>query len=94
MMQPLSMTGLVFGAMAASALATTYPSLSHALLLMLCVSDVLAPWMMRSVLRGMREVALTPVQPIVMRPNHSGLQTQSSLLPRRVDTHVDIQAVG
>ncbi|MGA8513607.1 MAG: hypothetical protein WB821_02390 [Burkholderiaceae bacterium] len=95
MMQPMSMTGLVFGAMAASALTTTYPPLSHALLLMLCVSDVLAPWVMRSVLRGMREVALTPVQPIVMRPNnHSGLHTQSSLQPRRVDTHVDIHAVG
>jgi hypothetical protein len=94
MMQPLSMTGLVFGAMAASALATTYAPLSHALLLMLCVSDVLAPWVMRSVLRGMREVAMAPVPPIPLRPDHSGLVTQSSVMPRRVDTYTDINAVG
>jgi Kef-type K+ transport system membrane component KefB len=94
MLQPLSMTGLVFAAMAASALASTYPPLAHAVLLMLCLSDVLAPWLMRSVLRGMREVAPAPVQPISLRSYHSGLHTQSSLLPRRVDTHSDIQAVG
>jgi Kef-type K+ transport system membrane component KefB len=93
MLQPLSMTGLVFAAMAASALASSYPPLAHAVLLMLCVSDVLAPWLMRSVLRGMREVAAAP-QPIVLHANHSGLHTQSSLVPRRVDTHADIQAVG
>lgn len=94
MMQPLSMTGLVFAAMAASALASSYAPLSHALLLMLCVSDVLAPWVMRSVLRGMREVALAPVPPIPLRPGHSGLHTQSSLMPRQVDTYADIHAVG
>jgi Kef-type K+ transport system membrane component KefB len=94
MLQPLSMTGLVFAAMAASALATTYPPLAHAVLLMLCVSDVLAPWLMRSVLRGMREVAPAPAQPIRLHANHSGLHTQSSLVPRRVDTYADIQAVG
>ncbi len=93
MLQPLSMTGLVFTAMAASALASTYPPLAHALLLMLCASDLLAPWLMRSVLRAMREVAAAP-QTITLHANYSGLHTQSSLVPRRVDTHVDIQAVG
>jgi hypothetical protein len=90
MLQPLSMTGLVFWAMAAGALATPYASLSHAVLLMLCLSDVLAPWMMRAVLRGMREVAPGPVQPIATPTDYSGLQTQSSVHTLRVDTHAEL----
>ncbi len=90
MLQPLSMTGLVFWAMAASALAGPYASLSHAVLLMLCISDVLAPWMMRSVLRGMREVEPGPVQPVTAPADYSGLQTQSSVYALRVDTHAEL----
>lgn len=90
MLQPLSMTGLVFWAMAASALATPYASLSHAVLLMLCISDVLAPWMMRAVLRGMREVEPGPVQPVNAPTDYSGLQTQSSVYALRVDTHAEL----
>jgi hypothetical protein len=92
-LQPLSMTGLVFWAMAATALTTLHPApymhLSHALLLMLCVSDVLAPWMMRGVLRRLREVAASPAQPAA-RPTHSALHTHSSLHTRQVDTNADI----
>ncbi len=90
MLQPLSMTGLVFWAMAASALATPYASLSHAVLLMLCISDVLAPWMMRAVLRGMREVEPGPVQVVLSPSDYSGLQTQSSVHALRVDTHAQV----
>ena len=94
MLQPMSMTGLVFWAMAASVLATPYAMLSHAVLLVLCVSDVIAPWVMRAVLRDMREVAPAPVVITNLAPlDHSGLQTQTSLQPRRVDTHIDIQPV-
>ncbi len=94
MLQPLSMTGLVFWAIAASSLAPPYAMLSHAVLLMLCASDVLAPWVMRAVLRSMREVAPAPLVISSLAPlDSSGLQTQSSLVPRRVDTHVDIQMV-
>lgn len=93
MLQPLSMTGLVFWVMAAGALAAPYASLSHALLLMLCVSDVLGPWIMRSVLRDMREVAPAPVVISNLVPlDSSGMQTQSSTQSRRVDTHVDLPA--
>ncbi len=94
MLQPMSMTGLVFWAMAASILAGPYAMLSHAMLLVLCISDVIAPWVMRSVLRDMREVAPAPVVITHLAPlDHSGLQTQTSLQSRRVDTHVDIQPV-
>jgi Kef-type K+ transport system membrane component KefB len=93
MLQPLSMTGLVFWALAAAALATPYASLSHALLLMLCVSDVLAPWMMRAVLRSMREVA--PDAHVVAAPSEvAGLNTQSSLHTMRIDTHADLRHGG
>jgi hypothetical protein len=97
MLQPLSMTGLVFWAMAASALAAPYVALSHAVLLMLCVSDVLAPWMMRAVLRSMREVAPEPVQPTLTKPDgngnavNSGLNTQSSMSLQRIDTLSDLR---
>ncbi len=90
MLQPLSMTGLVFWAMAANALASPYTQLSHALLMLLCASDVLAPWMMRAVLRGMREVEPGPVPPAVAPTDYSGLQTQSSVNTLRVDTHADL----
>ena len=90
MLQPLSMTGLVFWAMAANALAAPYASLSHAVLLMLCVSDALAPWMMRAVLRAMREVAPGPAQPVAAPADYSGLQTQSSMGMLRIDTHADL----
>jgi hypothetical protein len=94
MLQPMSMTGLVFWAMAASVLAAPYAMLSHAMLLVLCISDVFAPWVMRSVLRDMREVAPAPVVITNLAPlDHSGLQTQTSVQSRRVDTHVDIQPV-
>jgi hypothetical protein len=94
MLQPMSMTGLVFWAMAASVLAGPYAMLSHAMLLVLCISDVIAPWVMRSVLRDMREVASAPVVITNLAPlDHSGLQTQTSVQSRRVDTHVDIQPV-
>jgi hypothetical protein len=96
MLQPLSMTGLVFWAMAASALAAPYAMLSHAILLMLCASDVLAPWLMRAVLRGMREVEsaplLTAAVPPDMRWTPSGLNTQSSVQAQRVDTHAPQRA--
>jgi Kef-type K+ transport system membrane component KefB len=94
MLQPLSMTGLVFWAMAASTLSAPHAMLSHAVLLMLCVSDLVTPWIMRSVLRDMREVLPDPVviNPL-SPPDNSGLQTQSSILPRRVDTHIDIHAM-
>jgi Kef-type K+ transport system membrane component KefB len=94
MMQPMSMTGLVFWALAASALATPYAMLSHALLLMLCLSDILAPWMMRTVLRSMREVAPAPVQPMAVKLDSPGLNTQSSTQSRRVDTHADLHPVS
>ncbi len=90
MLQPLSMTGLVFWAMAASALAAPYANLSHAVLLLLCISDVLAPWMMRAVLRSMREVEPGPVQPVAAPTDYSGLQTQSSVHALRVDTHAEL----
>jgi hypothetical protein len=94
MLQPMSMTGLVFWAMAASVLAAPYAMLSHAMLLVLCISDVIAPWIMRAVLRDMREVAAAPVVITNLAPlDHSGLQTQTSVQSRRVDTHVDIQPV-
>jgi Kef-type K+ transport system membrane component KefB len=91
-LQPLSMTGLVFWSMAATALTTLHPApymhLSHALLLMLCLSDLLAPWLMRGVLRRLREVTAQPAAPAV-RPAHSALHTHSSLAPNRVDTAAD-----
>jgi hypothetical protein len=97
MLQPMSMTGLVFWAMAAPALAAQQPPLimlSHAMLLMLCVSDVIAPWVMRTVLRDMREVAPAPVVISNLAPlDSTPLQTQSSLQSRRVDTHVDLHAM-
>jgi Kef-type K+ transport system membrane component KefB len=92
MLQPLSMTGLVFWAMAASALATPYAQLSHAVLLMLCISDVLAPWMMRAVLRAMREVEPGPAPPALAPTDYSGLQTQSSVNTLQVDTHAELLA--
>ena len=96
MLQPFSMTGLVFWAMAAGALTAGQPAwamLSHAVLLMLCVSDVLAPWLMRTVLRDMREVeTVAPASVPSLPPESSGLNTQSSTQPRRVDTHLDIHA--
>ena len=73
-----------------SALAGPYANLSHAVLLMLCISDVLAPWMMRAVLRGMREVEPGPVQPVSNPTDYSGLQTQSSMYALRVDTHAEL----
>jgi Kef-type K+ transport system membrane component KefB len=94
MLQPLSMTGLVFWAMAASTLAAPHAMLSHAVLLMLCISDLVAPWIMRSVLRDMREVVPDPVAVSQPAPlDNSGLQTQSSVQPRRVDTHIDMHAM-
>ena len=81
MLQPLSMTGLVLWGMAASVLSGPLAMLSLSYLLMLCVSDVLAPWAMQMVLRNMREVEPEP-EPI----QYSGLQTQSSLRPLRIDT--------
>ena len=96
MLQPMSMTGLVFWAMAAPALAAQQPPLimlSHAMLLMLCVSDVSAPWVMRTVLRDMREVAPAPVVISNLAPlDSTPLQTQSSVQSRRVDTHADLHA--
>ncbi len=89
MLQPMSMTGLVFWALAASAMAAPYASLSHALLLMLCVSDVLAPWMMRSVLRNMREVD-PGTAPAAAPTDYAGLNTQSSTHAWRIDTHAEI----
>jgi hypothetical protein len=90
MLQPLSMTGLVFWALAAQALAGPYAGLSHAMLLMLCASDVLAPWLMRVVLRNMREVAPEPVA--AMPPtDYAGLNTQSSVHTMRIDTYADIR---
>lgn len=92
MLQPLSMTGLVFWAMAASALAAPHAALSHAVLLMLCTSDVLAPWLMRTVLRRMREIFAEPVPFHMSQPGNSGnsgLNTQSSMHLRRIDTHAD-----
>jgi NhaP-type Na+/H+ or K+/H+ antiporter len=90
MLQPLSMTGLVFWAMAASALATPYAYLSHAVLLMLCMSDLFAPWIMRGVLRGMREVEPAPLQAAAAPPDYFGLQTQSSVHTLKVDTHAEL----
>ena len=81
MLQPLSMTGLVLWGMAASVLTGPLAMLSLAYLLMLCVSDVLAPWAMQMVLRNMREVEPEP-EPI----QYSGLQTQSTVRPHRIDT--------
>ncbi len=81
MLQPLSMTGLVLWGMAASVLTGPLAMLSLAYLLMLCVSDVLSPKAMQMVLRAMREVDPVP-EPV----QYSGLQTQSSVWPQRVDT--------
>jgi hypothetical protein len=95
MLQPLSMTGLVFWAMAASALAQRHAALSHAVLLALCTSDLLAPWLMRTVLRNVREVL---PEPLALPPypsgsvGNSGLNTQTSLHSQRIDTHADLQA--
>jgi hypothetical protein len=94
MLQPLSMTGLVFWAMAASALSAPYVALSHAVLLMLCLSDVLAPWLMRAVLRSMREVVPEPLQPMATKldnSGNSGLNTQNSVHSLRVNTHADLR---
>jgi Kef-type K+ transport system membrane component KefB len=82
MMQPLSITGLVFWTMAAAVLWPQDALLSQAVLLMLLLSDVLAPWAMHRVLTSMREVVLESK----LAPPVSELHSEPMLRVRRVDT--------
>jgi Kef-type K+ transport system membrane component KefB len=88
MMQPFSITGLVFWAMTVPVLLPQDAVLSQAFLLMLLVSDVLAPWAMKRMLIGMREVVIESRLPAFTAHEASILHTAPTLNVQRVDTRL------
>jgi Kef-type K+ transport system membrane component KefB len=88
MMQPFSITGLVFWAMTVHVLLPQDAVLSQAFLLMLLVSDVFAPWAMRRMLIGMREVVIGAKHSAFEPHEASILHTAPTLGAQHVDTRL------